>query len=436
MAIDEINASPTLLPNTPITFSYLDSRASSAVALQGALQHATSSFANTGADAVIGPASSSPTINAQLVLKTFNIPQISYSATSPDLSDNQEYPTFFRTVASDAFQGAAIASFLADSLSFSQVCVLNGLDSYSAKGADAFISAANELSLTIRSSIEVPENPSAEDAENAVTLLAGDGCRVIFMMTQASAAGTIVRSAANRNILGKKSGYLWVFPDAITSGMPSVEAYASVASIDPPVPAVANLASAFEGSIGSLPLSPSGSVYENFLASWSNVPSSLSSCGTTDSPLTESCTCAPGVDIDLTPLYQHDHDRSPATPPRCTGFDPALDAPGPYTVHAYDAVYAVAHAAQTLVTKGVAEFDKDELMDALRDVTFEGVTGIIDFEEVRMGVACSQNGALHARKQRRPLFTSLPPLFAYVCVLTPCLWCSRGIARPGSASLL
>jgi hypothetical protein len=81
MAIEAINADPDILPDTVVKFEFLDSKRSSGVALQGAMDHATSSFGNDGAHAVVGPASSGPSMNAQLVLKNFGIPQISYVAT-------------------------------------------------------------------------------------------------------------------------------------------------------------------------------------------------------------------------------------------------------------------------------------------------------------------------------------------------------------------
>ena len=86
MAIEAINADPDILPDTVVKFEFLDSKRSSGVALQGAMDHATSSFGNDGAHAVVGPASSGPSMNAQLVLKNFGIPQISYVATHMLLS--------------------------------------------------------------------------------------------------------------------------------------------------------------------------------------------------------------------------------------------------------------------------------------------------------------------------------------------------------------
>ena len=64
--------------------------------------------------AVIGPASSGPNKDAQAInkLSTFNVAQISYSATSPSLSDFSVYSTFLRTPPSDAYQAAYISKLI------------------------------------------------------------------------------------------------------------------------------------------------------------------------------------------------------------------------------------------------------------------------------------------------------------------------------------
>ncbi|CAG2118463.1 unnamed protein product, partial [Medioppia subpectinata] len=53
---------------------------------------------------VIGPASSTVTIQVQNLLQLFNIPQVGYSATSRDLSIKSYYKYFLRVVPSDLLQ--------------------------------------------------------------------------------------------------------------------------------------------------------------------------------------------------------------------------------------------------------------------------------------------------------------------------------------------
>ena len=57
---------------------------------------------------LIGPGSSSVTIQIQNLLSLFHIPQIGYSATSKDLSDKALYKYFLRVVPSDKLQARAL----------------------------------------------------------------------------------------------------------------------------------------------------------------------------------------------------------------------------------------------------------------------------------------------------------------------------------------
>lgn len=58
--------------------------------------------------AVIGPGSSTVSIQVQNLLQLFNIPQIAYSATSKDLSDKSIYKTFLRVCPPDTMQAKAM----------------------------------------------------------------------------------------------------------------------------------------------------------------------------------------------------------------------------------------------------------------------------------------------------------------------------------------
>ena len=61
---------------------------------------------------------------------------------------------------------------------------MNALDSYSAKGAAAFVAAALDLGMTIVKSVEVYENPTEEQAASAVEALRTAECRAMFMMVR------------------------------------------------------------------------------------------------------------------------------------------------------------------------------------------------------------------------------------------------------------
>ncbi|GFY78404.1 metabotropic glutamate receptor 1 [Trichonephila inaurata madagascariensis] len=130
--IDEINRNETLLPNITLGIEIRDSCWYPPIALDQSIEfirdaiklnddipdgNSSAAHAEAVADCpikpvktlknlvgVIGPGSSTVTIQVQNLLQLFNIPQIGYSATSRDLSDKSFYKYFLRVVPSDFYQ--------------------------------------------------------------------------------------------------------------------------------------------------------------------------------------------------------------------------------------------------------------------------------------------------------------------------------------------
>ena len=288
------------------------------------------------------------------------------------------------------------------------MCVVNALDSYSAKGAAAFVSAALDLGMTIVQSVEVYENPTEEQAATAVEALKTAKCRAMFMMVrepnpkplsphanslaslarsqmQAGPAGVMTRHFAKAGLMGPTSGYLWMFVDGIAGNVEGAQATAEVdGEGEFGAPAVV-LADVWMGSMGSIPLAPSGAKYDQFLLDYQAQSSTLGTCGGSDVDLTDSCACDQTKDNAGNLLFQHDHDLDDATPDKCAGFvyDPSdvdYSAPNAYSYLAFDAVWALAVAANSLIEDGATEFGGSQMQEALKSISFEGITGTVDFE--------------------------------------------------------
>ncbi|CAI9738095.1 metabotropic glutamate receptor 1-like [Octopus vulgaris] len=123
LTLDEINRNKEILPNITLGCDIRDSCWYSPVALENSIDFIKDSIANmeeqhrgnaTVVDGcqnehnkpivgMIGPGSSSSTIQVQNLLSIFTIPQIGYSATSSDLSDKSLYKYFLRVVPPDSF---------------------------------------------------------------------------------------------------------------------------------------------------------------------------------------------------------------------------------------------------------------------------------------------------------------------------------------------
>ena len=124
--LDEINANPDILPNITLGCDIRDSCWYPPVALEQSIDFIKNSIASmeqirneTKDDGcnrpkekpiagLVGPGSSTVTVQVQNLLSLFNIPQIGYSATSQDLSDKSTYGYFLRVVPSDKLQAKAM----------------------------------------------------------------------------------------------------------------------------------------------------------------------------------------------------------------------------------------------------------------------------------------------------------------------------------------
>ncbi|XP_028400072.1 metabotropic glutamate receptor-like [Dendronephthya gigantea] len=115
-AVDRINSNDTILPNITIGITAFDSCLNGITALKYTLEHFVlkeyagklSKYPIVG---LVGPPKSEEAVYTAKVLDVFEIPVISYSATSEKLSDKKQFKYFSRTVPSDVSQAKAIVDF-------------------------------------------------------------------------------------------------------------------------------------------------------------------------------------------------------------------------------------------------------------------------------------------------------------------------------------
>ncbi|XP_069390309.1 extracellular calcium-sensing receptor-like [Paralichthys olivaceus] len=121
-AIDEINRSVDLLPDVTLGYSLYDNCATLVIGFSAALslasgreEHSLLQETCVGPPPVlgiVGDSFSTFSIATSDVIGLFRLPIVSYFATCSCLSDRQRFPSFFRTIPSDAFQVRAMIQIL------------------------------------------------------------------------------------------------------------------------------------------------------------------------------------------------------------------------------------------------------------------------------------------------------------------------------------
>ncbi|XP_067245181.1 extracellular calcium-sensing receptor-like [Chanodichthys erythropterus] len=160
-AIHEINKSQNLLPNVSIGYKIYDtcgsrlSSMSATIALMNGQEFASEDACNGQAPihAIIGETESSATVILSRTTGPFKIPVISHSATCECLSNRGNYPSFFRTIASDYHQSRALA-YIIKHFGWSWVGAVNSDNDYGNNGMAIFLNTAQEEGICVEYSVK------------------------------------------------------------------------------------------------------------------------------------------------------------------------------------------------------------------------------------------------------------------------------------------
>ena len=152
-ALDKINADERLLPNITLGVKAFDTCGDRTSALNSAVKEFVlgnnwdsnehSLQPERPVIGVVGPAYSSEAVHITPFMNIFEIPLISFSATSAKLSDKDEYEFFSRTVTSDDFQVPAIIDLLVH-FNWTYVSVLYSEEAYGISGYEGLEKKARE----------------------------------------------------------------------------------------------------------------------------------------------------------------------------------------------------------------------------------------------------------------------------------------------------
>uniref|UniRef100_A0A8C2JCD6 G-protein coupled receptors family 3 profile domain-containing protein n=1 Tax=Cyprinus carpio TaxID=7962 RepID=A0A8C2JCD6_CYPCA len=214
-AIDEINKNPNLLPNITLGYHLYDNCVMLGMAFRAAISLASGteeSFSNlncTGPPPVIGivgDPSSTPSIAISSVLGLF---RISHYATCSCLSDKTKYPSFFRTIPSDAFQVRAMVQVLRH-FGWTWVGLLYSDDDY---GIYAYLSFKQEMQLfggCVAFSEILPNDNNPRNIQRIMGVIQSSTARVVVVFSTLSYLLPLMDAVVLQNLTGRQ----WIASEA------------------------------------------------------------------------------------------------------------------------------------------------------------------------------------------------------------------------------
>ncbi|XP_016429745.1 metabotropic glutamate receptor 7, partial [Sinocyclocheilus rhinocerous] len=229
-ALDQINSNDELLPNITLGARVLDTCSRDTYALeqsltfvQALIQKDTSDVRCTNGEppvfvkpekviGVIGASASSVSIMVANILRLFQIPQISYASTAPELSDDRRYDFFSRVVPPDSFQAQAMVDIV-KLMGWNYVSTVASEGSYGEKGVEAFMQISREAGgICIAQSLKIPHDHKQADFEKIIRqLLETRHARAVIIFAYDEDIRGILNASKRADQVGH---FLWIGSDS------------------------------------------------------------------------------------------------------------------------------------------------------------------------------------------------------------------------------
>ncbi|XP_066566351.1 extracellular calcium-sensing receptor-like [Amia ocellicauda] len=231
-AIEEINKDPALLPNITLGYRLYDNCVNLAVAFRAAtalISGVGDTFTNyscTGTPPVlgiVGDPGSTNSIAISRMLGLFRVPLVSYYATCSCLSNIKEFPSFFRTIPSDAFQVKAMIQIIKH-YGWTWVGAIASDDDYGQYAVKTFIDQANRFGC-IAFSETLPSVSTKAQIVKIVETVKQSTARVIVVFSLVAYFIPLAREIVHQNIRDRQ----WIASEAWTTstGILSEETFSS-----------------------------------------------------------------------------------------------------------------------------------------------------------------------------------------------------------------
>ena len=230
--VKKINNNKNILPGVKLGYVICDGynnidRAFDISLMLQSLRHSNTKTANTSQNncscyhndtrtilGVIGGASSKISTSINYIVNLFSIPQISYSSTSPSLSDRSSFRTFFRTIPSDTYQGKALADIV-KYFKWSYISTVATSDDYGRLGIEAFKKASESLDICFALEALFDITLSLDSTKSQIRKIVSDlkseeKANVIVLFCEWPSAQAILQEAERQNLTGRT----WIASEA------------------------------------------------------------------------------------------------------------------------------------------------------------------------------------------------------------------------------
>uniref|UniRef100_A0A8D0ALD3 Extracellular calcium-sensing receptor-like n=1 Tax=Sander lucioperca TaxID=283035 RepID=A0A8D0ALD3_SANLU len=213
-AIDEINKNSNLLPNVTLGYSLYDNCGALIVGFRGALSLASgreeqflleeNCLGTPPVLGIVGDHYSTFSIAISNVLGLYRMPIISYFATCSCLSDRKRFPSFFRTIPSDAFQVRAMIQILKH-FGWTWVGLLVSDDDYGRHVARSFQSDLAQSGEGCLAYLEVlPWDSDPNELMRIVHLIKISTARVVIVFAHEIHMIQLMEEVARQNVTGRQ----------------------------------------------------------------------------------------------------------------------------------------------------------------------------------------------------------------------------------------
>ncbi|CAL8334800.1 unnamed protein product [Boreogadus saida] len=222
-AVDEINRNSKLLPNISLGYSLYDSCSDLGISFRAALSMTSgrgepfqlneSCYGYPPVLAIVGDSSSTRSIAISSIVSLYRLPMVSYFSTCSCLSDRMQFPSFFRTIPSDAFQVRAMLQILRR-FGWTWIGLLISDDDYGRHAAHSFQSDLAQSGGGCLAYLEVlPWEKNVAALQRIVGIMKKSTSRVVIVFAPESNMLNLMEEVVKQNVTGLQ----WMASEAWTA---------------------------------------------------------------------------------------------------------------------------------------------------------------------------------------------------------------------------